>query len=319
MFYSNINIFNNKVDKIKDVFEYIQTFVARKQSKGIYMLLPLGIIMRDYIEKIIEKHIKETKPVKLVAPSLIEQELYLASGRLTVFGKEIYSLNNRYGKKLLLSPTMEEVFLNLIPDKTSYKNLPFFVYQNTNKYRDETRVRNGLLRCCEFLMHDGYYFAKTNEENLNFYNKMEKIYENILNELNIKYVKYEPLPDQMLEKNSLEFLNPNVITETRVNINNQTINAIEIAHIFNLSTIYSERMNIKYSDKNDCLQHIHMSSYGIGISRLIFLISQKIFNGCVGLLNISFAFVPRKDNYKEILELYNKYENFSIFLTQKLI
>ena len=318
MFYSNINIFHNKINKITNVFEYIESFVARKQSRGVFMLLPIGIIIKDIVESTIEKHIKQTKPIKLISPSLIEQILYEKSGRLEIFGKEIYSMKDRYDKKLLLSPTMEEVFLNLIPDKTSYKNLPFFVYQNTHKYRDETRVRNSLLRSCEFLMHDGYYFARNKQESLDFYNKMAKIYENIFDELDISYIQHNPEPDQMLEKESLEFLNPNEISETKVEIDSKKIDAIEIAHIFNLSTIYSERMNIRFIDKNNILQNIHMSSYGIGISRIIFLISQKIFNGKKGLLNLFFAFIPRKDNYQEIIDLYFKYENYSIYFDTNL-
>ena len=41
---------------------------------------------------------------------------------------------------------------------TSYKDLPVYVYQIQNKYRDELRAKSGLLRGREFGMNDLYSF-----------------------------------------------------------------------------------------------------------------------------------------------------------------
>ncbi|GIT59214.1 MAG: hypothetical protein Ct9H300mP19_11620 [Dehalococcoidia bacterium] len=41
---------------------------------------------------------------------------------------------------------------------TSYRDLPFTIYQIQTKFRDETRPRGGLLRVREFEMKDAYSF-----------------------------------------------------------------------------------------------------------------------------------------------------------------
>jgi prolyl-tRNA synthetase len=44
---------------------------------------------------------------------------------------------------------------------SSYKQLPFMLYQFKTKYRDEARARGGLIRVREFLMKDAYSFHAT--------------------------------------------------------------------------------------------------------------------------------------------------------------
>ena len=58
-----------------------------------------------------------------------------------------------------LSPTHEEVITDLVKNEiSSYKQLPFILYQIQTKFRDEARPRFGVLRSKEFLMKDAYSF-----------------------------------------------------------------------------------------------------------------------------------------------------------------
>ena len=313
MFYSNINIFHNNIGTIKNIFDYIEIFIAKKQqSKGIFTFLPIGLMLKEIIEKTIEKYIGKFG-VKVEASSLITKELYEKSNRLQIFGNELFTITNRNNQTLLLSPTMEEIFMNLIPQNISYKKLPIFIYQNTNKYRDEIRVRNSILRSCDFFMHDGYYFATTEKQSMNFYKKIENKYKKILKKLNIEYIIQDADNEQMMGKKSKEFLSPNDIQETKIIINNKQIKAIEIGHIFDLDIIYSKVLNIKFIDKNSKQKYIYMSSYGLGISRLIFILAQKIFNNQKGILNFYFTFIPKNHLNNELKIIYNKYKKYSIY------
>jgi len=46
-------------------------------------------------------------------------------------------------------------------------------------------------------------------------------------------------------------------------------NTIEVGHIFQLGTRYSESLNVKYTDKDGQLKPIVMGSYGIGVGRIM--------------------------------------------------
>lgn len=67
----------------------------------------------------------------------------------------------------------------------SYKNLHFTIYQQANKFRDEPRLRYGLIRVRKFIMKDAYSFDK---EGLNqSYHAMKNAYNNIYNCLRVNY------------------------------------------------------------------------------------------------------------------------------------
>ena len=120
----------------------------------------------------------------------------------------------------------------------------------------------------------------------------------------------------MMEKNSLEFLSPNNISEkVLIDKNNIKKQYIEIAHIFDLETVYSQKLSLYFKDKNNNNQNIYMSSYGIGIYRIMFIMTQKIYNGVKGVLDIYFSFLPKQSttNNLQIKTIYKKYKKCSIY------
>ena len=320
MFYSNINIkaFNKKVIKlnnkneIDNIFSFIDSFIATKQARGLFTMLPIGIILKNKIETLIRKIMNKNGGIEIITPSLVEKKMYEKSCRIKIFGNDCFSLKNRNNNEFVLAPTLEEIFISMLSN-INEKQMPLCFYQNTSKYRDEMRPRNALLRSLEFFMHDLYYFARSEEENKYFYNKMKSIYESIFQTLNINYIISQPKIGKMLEKESHEFLSENDIQETILD-NYSEKKYIEIAHIFNLSTIYSDKLGIYYIQKNK-KKLIHMSSYGIGISRLIFILAQKLYKEEKGILDMYFIFLPKKSeqNNKILLDIYSKYSNISIY------
>lgn len=71
----------------------------------------------------------------------------------------------------------------------SYKQLPLIFYQITSKFRDEGRPRFGLIRARQFLMKDVYSFDVDEESAKNTYNVICKSYQDILDVIEVKYVK----------------------------------------------------------------------------------------------------------------------------------
>lgn len=160
----------------------------RKTSAGIYMMLPLGLMVQNKIEAIIRKHMNETGAQEVKMPALIAQEYYEKSGRLENFGNSIYKLKDRSNKAFTLGPTHEELFAVAAKMMIrSYKNMPFNLYQFQSKYRDEPRARFGLIRVKEFVMKDAYSFD-TDEKGLDVaYQKMFDAYKKSFDEIGIDY------------------------------------------------------------------------------------------------------------------------------------
>ncbi|MFA5459630.1 MAG: proline--tRNA ligase [Bacilli bacterium] len=166
----------------------VRSGMIKKSSSGIYIYLPLGLRVLKNIEKVIRDEMAKINCSELMMPSLIPSEIYESSGRKVAFGKDMFSLKDRFNKNYVLGPTHEELFA--IASKRqirSYKDLPFSLYQFQTKFRDEIRPRYGLIRLREFTMKDAYTFDQDYDGLDKSYNDMYKAYINIFNKLGIKY------------------------------------------------------------------------------------------------------------------------------------
>lgn len=162
--------------------------MIRKSSSGVYMYLPLGYKVMKNIEKVIREEMENINAGELLMPALIPEEVYIASGRRTAFGNDMFSLKDRFSKDYVLAPTHEELFAIAASAKVkSYKDLPFSIYQIQDKFRDEPRCRYGLIRVREFLMKDAYSFDVDEKGLNNSYNEMYNAYKKIFTRLGINY------------------------------------------------------------------------------------------------------------------------------------
>ena len=166
----------------------VKSGMIKKVGNGIYMFLPLGLRVLNKIKDIIKDEMDKAGSQELLMPSLIPQEYYEKCGRVDAFGNDMFKVKDRYNRNLVLGPTHEELFTiaakNMIK---SYKDLPFNLYQQADKFRDEPRPRYGLIRVREFIMKDAYSFDR-DEEGLNkSYEIMKKAYKNIFDRIGLKY------------------------------------------------------------------------------------------------------------------------------------
>lgn len=166
----------------------VKSGMIKKTSNGIYMYMPLGLKTLEKIKTIIRKHMNHQGASELLMPSLLPEEVYIASGRRDTFGSNMFTLHDRYNRAYSLGPTHEEVFVEAAKMKIqSYKDMPFTIYQIGNKYRDETRPRYGLIRVREFFMKDAYSFDPDMESLDCSYQKMFEAYKHIFDEIGIEY------------------------------------------------------------------------------------------------------------------------------------
>jgi prolyl-tRNA synthetase len=86
----------------------------------------------------------------------------------------------------VLNPTHEEVVTPLAKKFIStYKDFPFALYQIQTKFRNEPRVKSGLLRGREFRMKDLYSFHTSEEDLKKYYEKSKEVYTRIFNRLGL--------------------------------------------------------------------------------------------------------------------------------------
>lgn len=186
----------------------------RRQAPGVFAWLPLGLRVKEKIERIIREEMTAAGAHEVHFPALLPREPYEATGRWEEYGDALFRLQDRKGADYLLAPTHEEVFTLLVKDLySSYKDLPLTIYQIQDKYRDEARPRAGLLRGREFTMKDAYSFDYTDEGLDASYLAQRDAYERIFTRLGLSYVIVQADAGAMGGSRSEEFLHPTPVGE----------------------------------------------------------------------------------------------------------
>lgn len=166
----------------------VRSGMVKKVGAGIYMFLPLGLRTLDKIKKIVKEEMDNAGAQELLMPSLIPSDYYETCGRVEAFGNDMFNLKDRGNKPLVLGPTHEELFTIAAKSMVkSYKDLPFTIYQQADKFRDEPRPRYGLIRVREFIMKDAYSFDRDEKGLDESYNIMKNAYNKIYDRLGITY------------------------------------------------------------------------------------------------------------------------------------
>ena len=186
----------------------------RRAAPGIYTWLPLGLKVLARVESIVREEMNAIGGQEVHFPALLPREPYEQTGRWTEYGEGLFRLKDRKDADYLLAPTHEEMFTLLVKDLyNSYKDLPVYLYQIQNKYRDEARPRAGLLRGREFIMKDSYSFNIDDEGLDEAYMAHRGAYLKIFERLGLEVVPVFAQAGAMGGSKSEEFLHPTAIGE----------------------------------------------------------------------------------------------------------
>lgn len=260
-------------------------------SAGVYTFLPLGFLVLKKIEKIIREEMMAIEGQEILMPVLSPKENWEKTGRWQSF-EELFKLKGRNEKEYTLNPTHEEVISPLAKKIIlSYKDLPLYLFQIQTKFRNELRVKSGLLRTREFLMKDLYSFHSSENDLDKYYETVSKSYGRIFKRCGVKAFK-TLASGGSFSKYSHEF---QVETEAGEDVifickkcktafNKElslkkcpeclgsvfdTKKAVEVGNIFKLGTKYSLPFNLKFKDKDDKEKSVITGCYGIGLGRLM--------------------------------------------------
>jgi len=161
----------------------------KQVASGIYSLTPIGLRVIRKIEAIIREEMDAISGQEVTLPLVQPAELWKESGRYDAIGGELTRFDDRSGHPSVLAMTHEEAVTDLARSSlTSYKQLPFMLYQFQLKFRDEPRARGGLIRVREFIMKDAYSFHASSEDLDEYYQKAYDAYLRIFRRMGIEPV-----------------------------------------------------------------------------------------------------------------------------------
>lgn len=282
----------------------IRAGFIHKEMAGVYAYMPLGLRVLENIKKIVREEMNDIGGQEVMMTALQPKDIFEKTDRW-----DDAKVDNWFKTKLVngtqlgLGLTHEEPIVDaLSPYVNSYKDLPIFVYQIQNKFRNELRAKSGLLRGREFVMKDMYSLARSQEEHVELYERAAEAYHRVYARLGIGDITYRTAADGGIftERFSDEFQTLSDIgedtiyvdEEKRIAINEEVYTdenlaklgldksklvekkGVEVGNIFPLETKYTDALDVYYTDENGNKQQIVMGCYGIGISRLMGVVAE---------------------------------------------
>ena len=176
-------------------------------TAGAFTYLPLAWRSLRKVEQIIREEMDAAGGQELRMPVLQPMELWDETGRRAAFGQNLFTLQDRRQRSLVMAPTHEEVITNVVrANVQSYRDLPVILYQIQTKFRDELRPRAGLIRTREFDMKDAYSFNADEESLEDSYQAMAQAYRNIYRRCGVQALMAEADSGAIGGKESHEFI-----------------------------------------------------------------------------------------------------------------
>ena len=176
-------------------------------AAGIFSLQPLGSRSITKIRNIIREEMDRAGAQEINMPVVQPRDLWEESGRADTFVPPLAKFQDRRERDMVIAPTHEETATAMArAGVTSYRDLPFTIYQIQTKFRDETRPRGGLLRVREFEMKDAYSFDANEDGMDRSFQAMVGAYKRIFNRCGLDVVMVDADSGGIGGKDSNEFV-----------------------------------------------------------------------------------------------------------------
>ena len=275
-----------------------------KVMAGVYAYTPLGLRVLDKIKQIVREEMNAIGSQELIMSSLQRKETWEVTGRWDDEVVDVwFKTALKDGTEVGLAWSHEEAILEFIQQFIhSYKDLPISVYQFQTKLRNELRAKSGIMRGREFVMKDMYSLHATAEDSDAYYQKAIEAYKRCYDRFGIGASTFVTFASGgAFTKFSHEFqticdagedilytnddhsvaVNEEVLDdatqELGIDKNQlQPVKSAEVGNIFQFGTDKSEAMGIYYTDKNGEKKPMYLNSYGIGITRVMGVIVEKM-------------------------------------------
>ena len=281
----------------------LQTGQLVQYGAGLFAYGNVPLLVKRNIEKIIQDTLNKYGCIEVLLPTLQPDTIWKNSGRYDHYINEGVMLITESNKgTFCLAPTAEEAVVEFAREKLkSYKNLPATYYQIGEKVRNEIRTRGYLLRGKTFPMLDAYSFDADEDGMVASYENVRKAFLEIFEKIGLPVIPIVADNGAMGGKKSEEFMMISDQGEDKILYDETTgiglnteileredykeylkdeygiedisnlkeIRTMELGHIFQLGTRYSEMMNGKYINQEGKEVPYYMGCYGIGVSRTV--------------------------------------------------
>jgi prolyl-tRNA synthetase len=282
----------------------IKAGYIHKEMAGVYAYLPLGLKVLENIKQIVREEMNGLGGQEVMMTTLQPRDIWEKTDRWDDAKVDNwFKTKLKSGAELGVGLTHEEPIVDALSTYVgSYKDLPIYVYQIQNKFRNELRAKSGLLRGREFVMKDMYSLARTQEEHEKLYNQAIEAYRRVYDRLEIGGSTYRTYADGGIftDRFSDEFqtlsdigedtiyvdeaqkiaINQEIYTDenlAKLGLNKQELvekKGIEVGNTFHLESKYTDALGVHYTDEAGAQQSIIMGCYGIGISRLMGVLAE---------------------------------------------
>jgi len=276
-----------------------------KVMAGVYAYTPLGLMVIENIKQIVREEMNGIGAHELLMSSLQRRDTWEETGRWSDDVVDIWFKSKlKDGSDVGFGWSHEEPIIEMLKTYLqSYKDLPIYVYQFQNKLRNELRAKSGIMRGREFLMKDMYSCSVDSKTHDEFYNATIEAYNRVFDRLGIgddTYMTFasggaftqfshefqtvceagEDIIYIDREKNiavNEEVLDDKTLNDLGIKRENlEKVKTAEVGNIFNFNTQKSQEMDFAFTDKDGKKQFVHLGSYGIGISRLMGVLVEKL-------------------------------------------
>jgi len=267
-----------------------------KLMAGVYSYLPLGLKVLTKIKNIVREEMVAIGGQEILMPALQPKEIWEETKRWESLKEVMFQFKGRGDKEFGLGATHEEIVVDIVRKRVnSYRDLPIYLYQIQDKFRNEPRAKSGLLRGREFSMKDLYSFNKDQNDLEEFYKKSIIAYQKIFNRCALNSIVTEASGGAFTDDFSHEFQVATPYGEDEVikcevcDFAQNTevcqlkdgdicpkcgkivklIKSIEVGNIFKLGSKYSHDMGLTFNSEDGKKQEVVMGCYGIGPSRVM--------------------------------------------------
>jgi prolyl-tRNA synthetase len=322
----------------------IRAGYIHKEMAGVYAYLPLGLKVVENIKQIVREEMNAINGQELIMTNLQPREAWQITSRWDDEVVDIwFKTHLKDGSEVGLAWSHEEAIVNMMKQYvSSYKDLkPISVYQFQTKLRNELRAKSGVMRGREFVMKDMYSMSIDAKQHDAYYNSVIEAYNKVYERLGIgddTYVTFasggaftkfshefqtvcEAGEDVIyLHKGKNIAINEEVLDDeslTNLGVKRDELEEVkssEVGNIFNFGTEKSEQMGFAFTNEKGEQQFVHLGSYGIGITRLVGVIAEKLADdkGLVWPENVAPAklYIARLGDSAEVVkhadELYDR-------------
>ena len=229
-------------------------------GKGCMVIKPAGYAIWENIQKELDRRFKETGVDNVYMPMFIpESLLQKEKDHVEGFAPEVAWVThgglNQLQERMCVRPTSETLFCDFYKgDIQSYRDLPKVYNQWCSVVRWEKETRP-FLRSREFLWQEGHTAHATEEEAVERTEQMLDVYADFCKEvLSIPVVKGR--------KTDKEKFAGAVATYTIEALMHDG-KALQSGTSHNFGTGFAEAFGIQYTDKENKLQYVHQTSWGM--------------------------------------------------------